>query len=418
LKIAYIVNRYPHPSHTFIRREILGVEQHGHEVMRFSVRRPHDLVDPKDCAERQRTRAILANGSWRLLLTAALTAVARPQRFLRALLLALRTGWRSDRGLVVHLAYFIEACTLLRWSLGTDWMHAHFGTNSTTVAMLCAELGGPPFSFTVHGPEEFDKPEFLSLGEKIRRAAFVVAVSDFSRAQLFRWARPEDWRKIQVIRCGVADQFQHAPYVPPPPTGGFVCVGRFTEQKGHLILIEAAAQLASQGEQFDLTLAGDGPMRARIEDLISQRRLRDRVSITGWFPDDRVREEILKSRVLVLPSFAEGLPVVLMEALALGRPVIASAVAGIPELVEHGTCGWLVPAGSVQALANAMRSALACPPSRLEEMGRAGADRVARMHDASKEAERLALLLEEGVAVATHGRSPSLDRVRSCSVPS
>ena len=164
------------------------------------------------------------------------------------------------------------------------------------VAMLCRELGGPTFSFTVHGPEEFDKPEFLGLREKIRRAAFVVAVSSFGRGQLCRWARPEDWQKLAVVRCGVEEDLLRAPVTPVPKEPRLVCVARMSEQKGQLLLVEAATLLAAEGFDFKIVLVGDGPMRRQLEDAIERCGVGNRFVLTGSQSGARVREEIIGSR--------------------------------------------------------------------------------------------------------------------------
>jgi len=395
LRIAYLVNRYPATSHSFIRREIHALEAQGLEVLRFSIQALREqLVNEADRLERGRTRVVLGAGAAQHALSVLACAVRRPAATLRALLLAVRLGWRSDRGLLRHLVYLAEGCVLTGWleRAGADHVHAHFGTNPAMVAMLCRELGGPTFSFTVHGPEEFDKPRFLGLREKIQRAAFVVAISSFARAQLYRWARAEDWPKLELVRCGVDEELLRAPATPVPADPRLVCVARIAEQKGHLLLIEAAALLAKEGLDFQIVLVGEGPMRRQVEELIQRRGLGGRFLLTGWLDEPRVREAILGSRALVLPSFAEGLPVVVMEAFALRRPVIATAIAGNPELVEPGVTGWLVPAGSVEALVGAMRAALQASPMRLQQMGRAGAELIARQHDVSQEARKLATL--------------------------
>jgi colanic acid/amylovoran biosynthesis glycosyltransferase len=175
-------------------------------------------------------------------------------------------------------------------------------------------------------------------------------------------------------------------------------VARLSEQKGHLLLVEAAARLAAQGVPFEILLAGDGPLRGRIEELVERLGVKDRIRFGGWMSASQVREAILSSRALLLPSFAEGLPVVVMESLALGRPVITTAIAGTPELVEPGVTGWLVPAGSVEALVPAMRAALEAPTAQLEEMGRRGAALVAERHDVAKEARTLAALFRSASA--------------------
>ena len=236
-------------------------------------------------------------------------------------------------------------------------------------------------------------------GEKIRRAAFTVAVSDYGRSQLYRWSDPADWPRIHVVHCGLDGTFLDAGATAPPETPRLVCVGRLAEQKGPLLLIEAAGRLAAEGRKFELVLIGDGPLRRPIEEQIARLGLREHVRILGWQGAEAVREEILRARALVLPSFAEGLPVVLMEALALGRPVISTYVAGIPELVTPGVCGWLVPAGSVDALTEAMREALSAPPEVLERLGRAGAARAAQRHDGAVEAAKLAALFERSRSI-------------------
>jgi colanic acid/amylovoran biosynthesis glycosyltransferase len=414
LRVAYLVNQYPRTSHSFIRREIHALEAQGVEVLRYSLRPPNEgLATEADRLELGRTRAVLDEGALGHAFAVLDTAARRPFALARAAAIAARLGLRSERGLLRHAAYLAEACVLARWlrRAGADHVHAHFGTNSATVALLCREVGGPPFSFTVHGPEEFDKPEFLGLGEKVRHAAFVVTISNFGRSQLFRWARYEDWPKLQVVRCGVGDDLLHAAPTAVPEASRLVCVARLSEQKGHLLLVEAAARLAADGMRFELLLAGDGPLRATIEEAIARHRLGGHVKLAGWMSGAQVRDAIVASRAVVLPSFAEGLPVVVMEALALGRPVVTTAIAGIPELVESGVTGWLVPAGSVDALAAAMRAALEAAPARLEGMGRAGAALVARHHDASQEAQKLAELFRstvDGLPVGRPAVAPSL----------
>ena len=401
MKVAYLLNQYPRTSHSFIRREIQALEARGIEVLRISVQPAlKEVASEEDRQEQARTRVVLQAGLLGHLAATVAMLLLHPLLFARALRLAVALGRHSDRGLLRHLVYLTEACVVTPWlwQAGIQHLHAHFGTNAAALAALCHELGGGPYSFTVHGPEEFDKPEFLALGEKVHRAAFVVAISSFGKSQLFRWARHTDWHKVQVVRCGVGEDLLHAPLTPVPPAPRLVCVARLSEQKGHLLLLEAAGQLARQGVSFELVLAGDGPLRAPIEALVARLGLQAHVRLAGWMNGDEVRRLILSSRALVLPSFAEGLPVVVMEALALGRPVITSALAGTPELVETGVNGWLVPAGSVEGLVRAMRSALSAAPARLEEMGRAGAALVAKLHDAGREAGRLKSLFETAAA--------------------
>ena len=397
-RIAYFTNQYPKVSHSFIRREILALEKQGLIIQRIALRGWNDeLVDEEDIGERKQTHYLLQGGIAGLLLALTRIILTRPIRFMSAFSLALKMSLKAERSLPYHMIYLAEACKLLSLvkSFGASHVHAHFGTNPAEVVMLMHALGGPPFSFTVHGPEEFDRPKFIKLGEKISMAAFVVAISSYGRSQLYRWVGHEHWPKINVVHCGLEDSFYNVPIKPVPSVPRLVCVGRLCEQKGQLLLVEAAHELAIKNIDFELVLAGDGEMRSEVEKLIEKYELTDRVRITGWISSDQVREEILAARGLVLPSFAEGLPVVIMEAMALRRPVLTTYVAGIPELVRPGENGWLFPAGSVEALVSAMADFLSQPDEVLQTMGEAAYQRVIERHNIDKEAAKLVPLFKK-----------------------
>ncbi|WP_242139339.1 glycosyltransferase [Sphingomonas sp. TREG-RG-20F-R18-01] len=390
MRIAYLVNKYPAVSHSFIRREIAAVEEAGSFVLRFSIRAaPGALPDAKDRAELDLTRVVLANGFAPLALDTVRVAAANPSRFLRAVRLVGRAiaddpkrGWK-------HFAYLAEACWLARRLDGAQHVHAHFGTNPAAVARLVHHLTGLPYSFTVHGPDEFDSPRGLDLSGKIADAQQVMAISSYGRSQLMRWSSPADWHKISVVRCGVDQLFTEEPPQADRSPPILCAVARLSAQKGLPLLLEAAARLKAQGRTFRLVLVGDGEMRDEIEALIQRRGLSETVTITGFVDAGRVREILLTSRAMVLPSFAEGLPVVIMEALALRTPVIASAIAGTPELVDS-TCGWLIPAGSIDALVTAMEQALDATPGTLHAMGAIGRGRVLEQHDSARNGAQLA----------------------------
>jgi colanic acid/amylovoran biosynthesis glycosyltransferase len=411
MRIAYLVNQYPAGSHSFIRREILAIERQGFEVLRISLRGWDGvLADPDDRAERARTRYVLREGAAPLLWALMRILITRPLRFLRALRLVWRMSRRADRPFPVHLAYLAEACRIEPWlrTAETRHLHAHFGTNPAEVAMLAHVLGGPSWSFTIHGPEEFDRAPLLGLAEKVHRCSFVVAVSSFGRSQIFRLVGQDDWAKVHVVHCGLDRPFIEAPAAVAPATRRLVCVGRFHEQKGQLLLLEAARYLAQAGIQFELVLVGDGELRDQIEILLQSYGLEDCVRITGWIGGANVIEQILAARALILPSLAEGLPVVLMEAMALRRPVISTYVAGIPELVCPGENGWLIPAGDVEALVKVMRECLDAPPDLLIRMGEAARERALARHDVDREAKKLAALISrtvEGYKSANRARA-------------
>ena len=395
MRVAYLINQYPKISHSFIRREIHALERLGFKVDRIAIRGWDDeQVDELDAAERRLTRYALKGGSKALLVSLFRVLLRRPDRLLVALHRAWAMSRRADRPLLVHLVYLAEACRIVQWleKDGVAHLHAHFGTNPAEVALLVHELGGPPWSFTVHGPEEFDKAPLIHMTQKLRRCAFVVPISSYGRSQLFRMLDRESWHKVHVVHCGLEASFFGSEPAPPVTAPRLVCVGRLCEQKGQLLLLEAARQLMMRGVEFELVLVGDGEMRPDVDAFIVRHGLQERVRVTGWLFNEAVVAQIREARALVLPSFAEGLPVVLMEAMALGRPVVATFVAGIPELVETGTNGWLVPAGDVDALVGAMRTCLETSLEKLATMGVAARARVAARHDVNREAARLAQL--------------------------
>jgi len=393
MKIAYFVNQYPKVSHSFIRREIVALETLGFQIERFALRGwDGDLADQQDLAERGRTGYVLGQGLLPVILAFLRESTLHPLSMLHGLRWTARLARYSDRSSLRHVVTLAEAAWLkVRLvSLGVSHVHAHFGTNSAEVVMLCHALGGPGYSFTVHGPEEFDKPAALHLGEKIEHSRFVVAISSFGRSQLYRWVDRAHWPKIKVVHCGLETAFHEVASVPVAAERRLVCVGRLCEQKGQLLLIEAAHLLSERGHRFELVLAGDGEMRPAIEAAIALYGLGDRVRITGWISSDQVRAELLAARAMVLPSFAEGLPVVIMEAMALRRPVLTTYVAGIPELVQDGRNGWLFPAGSVEELADAMANCLSMDLDQLQGMGDAARERVLQRHDIDTEVAMLA----------------------------
>jgi glycosyltransferase involved in cell wall biosynthesis len=410
MRIAYLINQYPMVSHSFIRREILALERQGFEIVRIALRGwDSEIRDTADAAERTRTRYVLRAGAPALVLAVFRTLLTQPGRFARALALAWQMSRRAERPLFFHLIYLAEACRVASWLRETEsqHLHAHFGTNSAEVAMLAHALGGPPWSFTVHGPEEFDKALIIGLAEKVRRCEFVVAVSSFGRSQLYRLVERAHWPKVQVVHCGLESAFHVVPDKPAPSTRRVVCVGRLCEEKAQLLLIESARRLAEKGVEFELVLAGDGELRAEIEALIANYDLGAKVRVLGWISGERVREEILAARALVLPSFAEGLPVVIMEAMALQRPIISTYIAGIPELVRDSEHGWLVPPGDVDALVDAIQTCLDAPVEALAHIGKTARERALERHDVEKEVRKLAHLFQQKILDHSYSKKDS-----------
>jgi colanic acid/amylovoran biosynthesis glycosyltransferase len=395
--IAYLINQYPAGSHTFIRREIHALERQGLVVHRIALRGwDAALVDEMDRRERDATRYVLAQGMGALLWATLVTLLRSPVRLFSAWRLAMRMARQSERPWPVHLAYLAEACVIRRWlaAAGVVHLHAHFATNPAEIAMLTHELGGPPYSFTAHGSDIMDRPAQMGLPMTVGRAAFAVAVCSFGRSQIMKWVPHALWQRLRVVRCGLERDYAAAAASPRPTPRSLLCVGRLSKEKGQPLLIDAARALASQGGAPDIVLAGDGPMRADIEALVREHGLASRVRVTGWLDATGVAKELQQARALVVPSLSEGLPVVIMEAMAHRLPVIAPYLAGIPELVVDGVTGWLFPAGDTDQLAQAMRHCLDASDDTLASMGDAAALRVRQMHDIDTEAAKLKALFQ------------------------
>jgi colanic acid/amylovoran biosynthesis glycosyltransferase len=395
MKITYFINQYPKVSHTFVRREILALEGLGMDIQRIALRGWNEVLpDPVDQKERDKTRYVLRHGALSLFLPTLSFALRAPIRLMRAFRLAIRMSFDTDRRILHHLVCVMEGCVALRWvrQHASTHVHAHFGTNSAEVAVHMRILGGPPFSFTAHGPREFIAP--LALDEKLRHAKFAVAISSFGRSQLYMRSAHADWDKIHVVRCGIERQFYENAPVPQNTSQTFLCIGRLSEAKGQMLLLAAVARLIARGVNLYLTIAGDGPMRSALEEFIVRHELGNRVRITGWISSAQVRAEIIGCRALILPSFAEGLPVVLMEAMSLRKPVLATYVAGIPELVQHNVSGWLFPAGSSSELEAALEDCLSRSEQSLGSMGREGFARVLLHHSVETEVVKLAALIQ------------------------
>jgi glycosyltransferase involved in cell wall biosynthesis len=399
IPIAYLTTSYPSVSHTFIRREIQGLEVLGYTVDRISIRPGGDLVDPADIEEEKKTWHVLDQSPISLIFTAIITFLGSPSKAFASLRETFIMSRRSDRGFLKHLAYWFEAGAILPYlkKRNIQHLHVHFGTNPTTVAILIRILGGPPFSFTVHGPDELDGPIGYSLGDKIHYSNFTVAITHFCSSQLRRWIPYSEWDKINIVHCTVGEEWFNQAAPIPESSNTLVCVGRLSEQKGQLVLIEAFSKVIQDGTDGHLVLVGDGPMRAVIEEHIEKNNLQEKVTITGWQSEKEVRQHLLGARSLVLSSFAEGLPVVIMEAMALKRPVISTTINGIPELVHHGDHGWLVIAGDSDDLAETMKGVLQAPIADLNAMGERSQTRVRERHSTNTEVKKLDVLIRQSI---------------------
>ncbi len=396
MKIAYLTSAYARAGDTFIRAEVSELRRRGHEVHTFSIRRAAEEDISETIREEQaKTDYILERGLLKLAKSFGGQLRRRPARAAEALTLAVRI---RPPGLVAfgkQLVYVLEASYLAERleALGVEHLHNHIPEGSGTVTLLASMLSGVPYSQTVHGPGFFFHVKDWALGEKVARSAFFACITSFCKSQCMIFTPVEHWPKLAEVRCGLDSHFLDAPAVPPPEAPRLVMVGRLCPEKGFMLMVEAVKALADEGVRCEVDVIGGGPLAADLERRVRELGLADRIHLLGWKSSDEVREHVQKARALLLPSFAEGLPVVIMEALALGRPVISTHIAGIPELVRSGETGWLVPAGSTEPLVEAMREAVTAPLERIEAMGAAGRILVRERHDITVEVGKLESLM-------------------------
>lgn len=406
MKIAYLTSVYARASDTFVRNEVIELRQRGHTVHTFSVRREAVGAAQLDEVRREQasTTYILEQAPWALALAFAGMWMQRPSNMLKAFRLAWKTRIKGVKGCLLQMAYLIEAAFLARrlLTLKVDILHNHIAENSANVAMLASQISGVPFSMTVHGPGIFYHPREWALGEKIARSAFTATITDFCKSQCMLFSDEAHWHKLNVVRCSVGPDFRVDGLAPIPVAPRLIFVGRLCAEKGLTVLVEAVARLAEAGVQLELALIGDGPSRPLVEAIVRDKGLQSHIKLLGWRSSEGVRQELENSRVLVLPSFAEGLPVVIMEALALGRPVISTQIAGIPELVVTQDNGWLVPPGAVEPLIEALRQATQSPVATLTAMGEAGSRRVRLLHNFAHEMDKLEALLTAHAQTSAH----------------
>jgi glycosyltransferase involved in cell wall biosynthesis len=408
-RVAYLSAEYPKVSHTFIMREIDALRRRGLEVDTFTVRRtpPGGLLSEADRAADRETFAILPARPARLVRAHARWLGRHPARYLATLRLALGHASSGRGNPLWRLFYFAEAALLadeLR-RRRIDHVHAHFVNVASAVAMLATVLRGPAatWSLTMHGPLEFDDVRLHAIPDKVRRAHFVACISDYCRAQLMRQVEPEHWERLHVVRCGVRPTDYDAPSRAADLAAGLhiVSVGRLAPMKGFGVLLEALTEV----DGSRLTLVGDGPERAALEATARRLGLTGRVRFTGALGAGAVTDLLHQADVFCLPSFAEGVPVVLMEAMAARVPVVTTAIMGIPELVADGEAGRLVPPGRPAPLAAALRE-LAGDPAARARMGANGRAAIEAGFDVDRSAAALARLFDGVAAVAEQPPAP------------
>jgi glycosyltransferase involved in cell wall biosynthesis len=393
--LAYLTGEYPRATDTFIQREVAALRGQGFEVDTFSVRRPgpDHLVGPEQVEGQASTTYLLELARSAALPRAHIRALLRsPKTYLQTLGLAWRTRRPGVTGSIFQLIYFVEAVLLadeLR-RRGVDHLHNHFGDSSCTVAMLAGSVGDRPYSFTLHGSAIFFEAATWQLGTKLDRAAFCATISHFTRSQAAIFAASETMDRVHIVHCGVVPD-RLTPVVHDGPGSRLLFVGRVVEQKGLVHLFEALDRLRERYPDLRLTVVGDGPDRASLERRARSMGLTNRVDFVGAKSQAEVAALLAEADIFVLPSYAEGVPVVVMEALGSGVPVVASFVGGMAELVEDGVNGYLVRPADADQLAERI-GRLAGDAALRAAFGSAGRSKIEAEFDSVAEAARLGTL--------------------------
>jgi glycosyltransferase involved in cell wall biosynthesis len=403
MKLAYLLSEYPTLGHTYLLREVRQLRTMGWDIQTISIRRPAPRPSPLSDAESEELRAtwyVLGNGKLQHLTSHLAALFQRPLRYLRGLAAALRSGRLHPRQTALALAYFAEAIWIGRRLRQNEITHVH-SVYSTTVALILSRIYDIHLSMTLHGPAEFTDPVGFAIPEKVRAAELVGSISYFGRSQIMLWSSPEDWHKLQVTPLGVdATGWKLAAFREQPSPFEFISAGRLTAIKGFPLMLDAMAELQRQGRTFRLTLAGDGPDRPMLEEQARSLSLEDRVVFAGWKNQDELRDLYRQSDVFVMSSFAEGVPVVLMEAMATGVPCVAPRINGIPELIRDGLDGLLFSASDVAELVCAL-ARMMDDPSLRRSMAASSRTRVADKYDLQKNVDRLAAVLQAWIE-STH----------------
>lgn len=378
--MAYFLSRYPAVSHTFFLKEILGLRQMGFEIDVASVNSPDRAKSdlPKlEAEEADKTYYLKGTTIWEALVAIAAVTVFQPITAFRGLKASLSLGgWDISRK-VYALLYMAEAFLLGRWmrKRGLHHLHVHFGGPVATVAMVTAETWGLDYSLTIHGPEEFYEVDNTYLPRKIEGAKFIFCISEFCRSQLMKYCDSAHWDKMHVVRLGV-DPEEFKPATRAKATHlQIVCVGRLVSAKGQHILIRALSRLHAKGHAVHLTLVGDGPDLPSLKQEVVKSKLEASVTFRGALNHDETRLQLADADIFALASFAEGVPVALMEAMAMAIPCVSTCIAGIPELIRDKEDGLLVPPSSVECLSSALES-LVVDRALRERLGAAGRERV------------------------------------------
>jgi glycosyltransferase involved in cell wall biosynthesis len=402
------VSRYPNLSMVFVLREVLELRRLGFRVETASINppdRPPDKLTQVEREEAARTYCVKGHGLSGAVAAHAASLLSNFAGYWGGLGLAFRLAGFDLARLAMNLAYFTEGLMVGRWMRrnGQGHLHVHLASQAASVGLFTRRVFGVGYSLTVHGPDEFYDAAGQYLEQKIKAADFIVAISSYTRSQLMNLSGHEHWEKMKVVRLGV-DPGLFSP-VPKAEAGNgaagsgafeILCVGRLTPAKGQRLLIEAVGRLARQGRNVRLRLVGAGPDLSSLQACAGRLTAPETVTFEGAVNQDRIREFYATADVFCLPSFAEGLPVVLMEAMAMAIPCVSTSITGIPELIRDGIDGLLAPASDVDALVEAL-ARLADDQQLRERLAASGRSRVLQFYDLERNVEALAAVFAERI---------------------
>lgn len=402
MKIAYFVSRFPHLYQTFIRREINEAARQGAEVTIFPIAGPRRRGPSLDSGCHVSAKlvyfSLASAAAWR---AAARGFARRPRPCLRLLAKLVVDTWRRPAPLLKSITAYGKGLALAERiaTEGYRHLHAHWATYPATTAMVVSELTGIPFSFAFHAYDLFATR--ILVPEKIRRAAFVVMNCRFNMEYARSLFPSVPAEKLTLIYNGV-DFAAMAPAASVAGAGPplILAVGQLVPTKGFTYLVEACRLLREQGVEFQAAIVGEGPEHKRLDTQIRAAGLENTVRLEGERPEEDIPAYLSRTACLAMPSIApkrgshDGLPNVVIEAMAAGVPVVGTALFGIPEAVEHQVTGLLVPPGDAAALRDAMAALLADPDNR-RRMGDAARERSRRRFDVRANVARLGALFEQ-----------------------
>lgn len=399
-RIAYLVSQYPAVNHTYILREIRELRRLGWDIQVASIRadtRATSELTPEEREELSKTWYVIKQGFPGALRAHLLMLATQIRAYFRGMLGAVRLGGFHFGKITRNLIYFTEALIVGQWmkSRGLSHLHIHF---ASTVGLLIAKTFPVTISITIHGPAEFEEPVSFHLRDKIVAATFICAISNYGRSQLMKASRPEQWDKLEMVPLGIDPELflPGSPSLSERSSFSVISVARLSPEKAQRILVDAVARLIAEGRRVNLRLVGEGPDRPALEKHIVNCNLSSSVELEGAVNQDRLKTLYRDSDAFALASFAEGVPVVLMEAMAMEIPCVATWITGIPELIQDGVDGLLVGPSDAGQLARAIARLMDDPDLR-RRIAKNGRAKVFRQYNLPKNTATLAKLFEKWI---------------------